>query len=295
MQLFRSQLSRFSPHPHRDSWMRNHLKQWLRLLQWSSFFTLISAGWLTYQHHSPLGNSFKLDEKIAGWLNITEPSIIRYIMIAIATLLWIGALCTFRCGNYYKRKYVIPVFIAVTLLAITLILYTIESQMPSVTLATFIMPVSFPFLLLRYQVWKNQVDHWSLFACLIIAITIGGYSYQSLHNPAGIHTPAGIPIRMSELSPELNSLILISVAYIALGTAIALFITSLRRLALYLSILLAFTITGATFISYFSFTESFYNISQWLPMTLMVISYWLLPTLILLTLASQRKTKTLKL
>jgi len=275
--------------------MRNHLKQWLSLLQWSTFITLVAAGWLTWKHHSPLGYLYKLDEKIASLLSIEDPSILNYIMLGLGIFFLISALCSFRCGNYYKIKYVIPVFIAGVFLVITLLLYTIESQLSWLPITTFILPISIPFLLLRYQVWKNQVDHWSVVACLLIAITVAGYAYQSLVNPAGIPTPAGIPIRMSDLSPELNALIVSSVSYVAIGTALGLFITSLRRLALYLSIILGFTISGATFMSHFSTTEPFFNVSQWLPMTLLVISYWLLSVLILLTLASQSKTRTLKL
>lgn len=275
--------------------MRNHLKQWLILLQWASFLTLTAAAWLTLRHHSPLGILYRLDEKLAEWFNITDPSTVSYLMIALAIFLFLGALCSFRCGDYYKLKYVLPLFTASTIPTITLILYAVESQSAFAAIATFIIPIFIPFLLLRYQVWKNQVDFWSVSACIFIAITIVGYAYQSLTNPVGVPTPEGTPIRMSELSPELNVLIITSTAYVAIFTAIALFITTVRRLAIYMSIILGVMITGATFMSYFSTTEPFYNISQWLAMIMLVVGYWLLPVLILFSLASHSKTRTLKL
>jgi len=275
--------------------MRNHLKQWLKLLQWSSFLTLLAAAWLSYKHHSPLGNHFKLDDKLAGWFNITDPAIINYSMIGIAVFLGISALCSFRCGNYYKPKYVIPVLISALLLIATLVLYVLEQTNPSLVVATFIIPASVPLLLISYQNLKNQVDYWSVWACLLIAATIAGYSYQSLTNPSGIPTPSGIPMRMSELSPELNALIVTSVAYVAIGTAVALFIPTFRRLALYLSIILGLTISGATVMSYFSTSQPFSNLDLWLPMLTLISAYWILPILILFSLASHRKTMTLKL
>lgn len=277
--------------------MRNHPKQWLKLLQWSSFLTLLSAAWLTISHHSPLGNLFKLDQKLAEYLNITDPSTTSYLMIGISLLLAISALCSFRCGAHWKLKYVTPLIISALIIIITLFLYAFSSSQHStaITIAIFIIPVSTPLLLINYHHLKNQVDYWSVWACLLIAITTFAYAFQSLTTPIGIPTPSGIPIKMSGLTTDLNALIVTTTAYLAIATAIALFITTLRKLALYIIIILGLSITGATSISHLSSTEPLHNISLWLPMTLLITGYWLLPTLILYSLASHRKTRTLKL
>lgn len=275
--------------------MRNHLRQWLSLLRWGTFLTLVAAGWLTYSQKSPIGNLYPLDSKITAWSGLSDPNILHYSMMGLAVFLGISGLLSFRCGDRYRTKYALPVFLSGLLLFAVSMLYSIQSGELFLSIATFVLPIALPFLLLRYRVWKNQVDHWNIVVCLLTAATLVSYGLQTLAQPIGTPTLLGMPMKMSDLSNELNQLITTIVAYVAIGTAIGLFITSLRRLALYFSVILGITISGASAYAYYSGGLSIFEASQILSILTLTCSYWLLPCLVLLSLASQRKTQTLKL
>lgn len=296
MQLFRSQLSRFSPHPHRDSWMRNHLKQWLRILQWTAFLTLASAAWLTYKQGSPIGDLYPLKDVLTQSLYFT-PTIAQHFLIVLSVFLFLASLCSFRCSVKYKPKYSIPVLIASCILLITAFLYAYNdaSGFSFRKLFTFILPASAPYLLTRYQLWQNQVDHWCIAASLLINATIISLSIQTLSNAVGIPNASGTPLIMNQLSPQLNNIIVTSTAYTGIIASISLFYTKLRRVSLYLIIILTITLSAATTVFYltpFSLSQ-FFSITM--PMTTLLVSYWLIPILILQSLASRKKSRTLRI
>jgi len=61
--------------------MRNHLKQWLRILQWTAFLTLASAAWLTYKQGSPIGDLYPLKDVLTQSLYFT-PTIAQHFLIS---------------------------------------------------------------------------------------------------------------------------------------------------------------------------------------------------------------------
>ncbi len=290
MQLFRSQLSRFTPHPHHDSWMRNHNPQWLNLLRWCSFFTLGASGWMTYFHQSPIGEIFELDKVINQWMPALNSYAISYIMLGIAIFLGLAGIASFRCGLKKNTKCKIPVIIAGLILIATLVLYLCHSGFSFFKVTSLLLPVSTPFLLIRYAGWRSQLDRWSILVCVLISITIGGYAFLSLKSTVGILTYTGDLLKLSDLSSEQVKVITSTGCYLSLFAAIALFISSMRRLALYMGIILGIiAVTCSAMSAYYSSTC--YSIS----LSLFLLSYWVFPSLVLLSLASRKKSRTLRI
>lgn len=304
MQLFRAQLSRYIPHPHRDSWMRNNLNEWLQLLRIGSLLTLLAAAWNIIKTTSPLGISDQflplleqttnfLSDSANGKISLTELQ--QYIKYSIAALFTIAAISCLRCGERKKKKYILPVFIASSLLVLAAFKHLIDSEFQIISIISFLLPIATPFLLLAYRRLANKVDHWNYYASFFCIITILGnalsflfYPDTLLHFGTTIFNSLGLPDNTGEIALTTFSYIVI---FFALLTAVA----TTRRLGLF-----ALVTIGALTCIYRTLALSFSS-SSTISFDLITAhfifhtSYWLTPLLILLSLASRRKTQTLQL
>lgn len=304
MQLFRAQLSRYIPHPHRDSWMRNNLAGWLQLLRLSSFFTLIGAAWNTFRTSSPLAitNEFQtIIELIAASLfpsdnippSISNPQL--FIQYSFTAFLLVAAITSLRCGINRKLKYIIPVFIAGILLIITAAKHCLDSGFEIISIIPYLLPIATPFLLLSYRNLANKVDHWNYYANFLCVTTIFGNALTYLFYPdklphfeTVIFDSTSFPSFLEEMAHSFYS-------YFAIVAALLTAFALTRRLGLYL--LIAIGIISCVYrvlvlslgyhpsLSFDLILADFFFYN----------SYWLIALLILLSLASRRKTQTLKL
>ncbi len=305
MQFFSSQLSKYIPHPHRDSWMRNNLGDWLQLLRIASFFTLSSAAWNVFHSFSPIGiedqfhpllhntsetahQSAVPDEHERQLNHITTT--IHYLFIALFV---IAALFSFRCGPRKKPKYILPVFFSGSIMAASTIHHAITAGYEIISITPYLLPISIPFLLISYRRLANKLDHWNSYASALCIFTIFGNAFTYLLFPENfpqikesVFTAIGLP---AESGPSLMT----TFSYV--GIVFALFITSTatRRLGLF-----ALIYIGATTCVYRIVTQSLDNsisVNRIITDAIFYSSYWFVPMLILLSLASRRKTQTLKL
>ena len=305
MQLFRAQLSRYIPHPHRDSWMRNNLDEWLQLLRIGSFLTLIAAAWNITKVYSPLGipdQFLPILEQTTGEIfnesnnsKFSLSELQHYIKYSIAVFFTIAALASLGCGKSIKLKYIIPVFIAGSLMALATVKHSIDNDFKLISIISFLLPVSTPFLLLGYRRLANKVDHWNYYASFFCVITVFGnaitflfYPEKPPHFQESAFTSLALPSAFAETA-------ITSFSYITIFFALLISLPTTRRLGLF-----ALIIIGALTCIYRTIALSFDSTSTTpadLIITDLVIhtSYWLIPLLILMSLASRRKTQTLKL
>ena len=305
MQLFRAQLSRYIPHPHRDSWMRNNLDEWLQLLRIGSFLTLIAAAWNITRVYSPLGipdQFLPILEQTTGEIfnesnnsKFSLSELQHYIKYSIAVFFTIAALASLGCGKSIKLKYIIPVFIAGSLMALATVKHSIDNDFKLISIISFLLPVSTPFLLLGYRRLANKVDHWNYYASFFCVITVFGnaitflfYPEKPPHFQESAFTSLALPSAFAETA-------ITSFSYITIFFALLISLPTTRRLGLF-----ALIIIGALTCIYRTIALSFDSTSTTpadLIITDLVIhsSYWLIPLLILMSLASRRKTQTLKL
>ena len=306
MQLFRAQLSKYIPHPHRDSWMRNNLADWLQLLRIASFLILSAAAWNIFYSCSPLGvkDQFlptlqSVSQSLTGSPETNKSevfnthqveAIIRSLFIA---LFFIASLTGFRCGIRRKMKYILPVLISGILMAIATIHHVRTSDYEVISIMPYLLPISIPFLLLSYRPLANKLDHWNAYANVGCIITIFGNAITYLFFPdkfpklsESIFTSIGLPSSSGDI-------LMISFSYLAIVCAMLTTIVTTRRLGLFSLIGI-----GAATCLYRIITLSLDDItpvSLVITDTIFYTSYWIIPMLILLSLASRRKTQTLKI
>lgn len=305
MEIFRAQLSRYIPHPHRDSWMRNRLFAWLQLLRFASFLTLMAAAWSMLKTSSPLGIPGQFhpfldnvtgkffQEGDQGRFSLQELQL--YIQYAFAIFFGIAAFSCLRCGERKKTKYMLPVVIAGGLMIIAAAHYCIASSFRIISITPFLLPIATPFLLLGYRRLANKLDHWNYYASFFCVTTIFGnaltylfYPKKFPHFQESVFNLIGVPDNYETMALTIFSYVAI---FFALLTAFAV----TRRLGLFSVIII-----GLLSSIYRILTQSLDKKLAISPDLIIAdfffyMSYWLIPILILLSLASRRKTQTLRL
>jgi hypothetical protein len=285
--------------------MRNNLDQWLKLLRIGTFLTLLAAAWNIIRTHSPLGIKDQflpvLQDTTGKFLNpstnetslLTEPQ--QYITYAFAAFFIIAALASFRCGIRKKLKYTLPISIAGTLMLIAAAKYYIDSHFELISIFPCILPIATPFLLLGYRRLANKLDHWNYYASFLCVTTIFGnaltflfYPEKFPHFQESIFTIIGLPIASGQMAMTIISYTVIFSAFLAC-------VATTRRLGL-----IALITIGALTCTYRLLALTFsqkYSLPLDLIFTDLIFhtSYWLIPFLILMSLASRRKTQTLKI
>ncbi len=303
MQLFRSQLSRFIPHPHRDSWMRNNLGNWLYLLRVTSFLTLVTAGCFTIFYSSPtspIGRELDITKSITRVLSYFKiedvEGVSRYTLWSIGAFFIISGILSFRCGSKQKPKHMIPVFISFITLLICLIWLLIDQRYHPFVIIPYIIPVSCPFVLLLYRQWQNKLDHWNYFLATILLITATGHAASIFLTGESIVSPTLISL-LNNLGIEsaLTVKIMKFISTVALAASLLLFIPFARRLALITFIIITSIHLIIRFTLNLSTEQPLYGLDYWGLDLLFHISYIMYPSLILLSLASRKKTQTLRL
>jgi len=170
-----------------------------------------------------------------------------------------------------------------------------DSHLEIISATPFLLPIATPFLLLGYRRLANKVDHWNYYANFFCVITIFGNALTFLAYPneftafnASLLTSLGIPASFGEMVLTIFSSVSI---FFALLTAFSV----TRRLGLFSLITI-----GAISCVYRVLTLWF-NSNPEMSFHLIIAdftlysSYWLIPLMILLSLASRRKTQTLTL
>lgn len=284
MQLFRSQLSRFIPHPHRDSWMRNNLDKWLKLLRLCASFTLLSFAAFILVYPA------EIQEICKSYLPGANAENSLIIVQSIAGLLILGGLLSWRCGRKPRVWSTLVVWIAGALLLGIMSMLSISSggfillQLNSLVITT-------PFLLLCYKSLQNKVDHWSIYASIALSLALIGQSLYGSNDYLPTHNYLYLSLTKAGLTEDAaNNLLQIS-GYVNYGFIVALFIPALRRLSLY--VMIAWGISTA--IAPLFVTIGTCDLSLGIILFFMRSAQWMIPLLILLTLASQKKTATLRL
>ena len=308
MQLFRSQLSKFIPHPHRDSWMRNNLADWLQILRIASFLILSASAWNIFRTCSPIGveNQFlpllqSISQTLAGTSDIDGNGngkfnvshievIIRSLFIA---LFFIASLTGFRCGTRKRIKYILPVLVSSLLIVVSTIHHVRTSDYEVISIVPYVLPISIPVLLLSYRPLANKLDHWNAYATFGCIITIFGNAVTYIFFPEkfphlneSIFTSIGLPASS-------GATIMTVFSYFSIICSLLTTIVTTRRLGLFTLIgigavtclyrIISLSLSPSTSASLIITDVIFYT------------SYWIIPMLILLSLASRRKTQTLKI
>lgn len=283
--------------------MRNNLDAWLQLLRLGSFFTLLAAAWNIIATASPLGISGQFQSSLELITNklyqendrFSSIDLQLYIKYFFAAFFTIAALTGMRCGEKKKPKYILPVFIAGVMLVISAVKYCFDSDFQIISFIPFLLPIATPFLLLGYRRLANKLDHWNYYANFLCVITIFGNAITFLYYPdkvlrfnASVFTPLGLPSSSGEI-------LLTVFSYVAIFFALLTALSLTRRLGLFALIaigalsciyrVLALSLNSDPTMSYHLIIADF----------LFYLSYWLIPLLILLSLASRRKTQTLRL
>ena len=285
--------------------MRNNLDAWLQLLRIGSFLTLSAAAWSIAKTSSPLGISGQFQpilEQTTGKFfqgngddrfSLTELQL--YIKYGFAAFFAIAAFSSLRCGEQRKPKYILPVFIAGVLLVLAAANYCFDSDFEVISIIPFLLPIATPFLLLGYRRLANKVDHWNYYANFLCVITIFGNALTFLFYPdkvplfnSSVFTSIGLPASFGEIMLTVFS-------YVAIFFALLTAFSVTRRLGLFVLIAIGalsciYRILALSFNS-----EPVMSYHLIIADSLFYISYWLIPLLILLSLASRRKNQTLKL
>ncbi|MGJ8655314.1 MAG: hypothetical protein ACSHX6_02600 [Akkermansiaceae bacterium] len=305
MQLFRAQLSKYIPHPHRDSWMRNNLDDWLQLLRIGSFLTLMAAAWNITKTSSPLGipDQFLpiLQETTGKFLkdsnnnnfNLTELQ--QYLNYGIAAFFAIAALTSLRCGNRRKPKYTLPVFIAGSLMVLAAVEHYIDSNFEPISVVSYLLPIATPFLLLGYRRLANKIDHWNYYANFFCVTTIFGNTLTYLFYPDKFPNFEQSIFTWLKLPAASGDLAMTAFCYTAIFFALLTALSTTRRLGLF-----ALIAIGLLTCIYRAFALSFSCTGKVcydtiITNTIFNTSYWLIPLLILMSLASRKNNQTLKL
>ena len=264
-----------------------------------SFLTLFSAGWLCLFHHSPIGHESHLDKLLKTWLHTFGPedaaSVSLWVMRCLGGFLILCGFLSFKCGSRKLNRYHYPVLIAAIILALTAGLTLSDNRYSIIHIIPYLLPISTPFVLLTYQSWQNKLDHWNYILSLIICTTLLGNALQFLLNHDSLNPSPSLALSRIGITALLQALIIKVVSFAAIAAAIGLFMAAFRRLSLYIIIALgAFTLLSHL-IANLTSARPYFGLGYWLADILFFTSYWLLPTLILLSLASRRKTQTLRL
>ena len=303
MQFFRSQLSRFIPHPHRDSWMRNNLDNWLYLLRLTASLTLIASGCFLLFFNSPIspiGRNLDITTVISDTLsnyhvsNVEQTS--QYIIWGLAGyFLMCGILC-FRCGERKKPKYVIPVFVSFLILLTCLVMLLASHSFNPYEAIPYIIPLSSPLALLLYRQWQNKLDHWNYFLITILLITTASYAAGVFLSEETIIDTALVSLmERIGIGAQFTAQITKSIVAVGFIAGLLLFSACGRRIALITLIIIAIIHLLVRFISHLSTDAAWYGIDYWTTDLIFHLSYVMYPTLTLLSLASRRKTQTLRL
>ncbi len=304
MQLFRAQLSRYIPHPHRDSWMRNHLDAWLQLLRIGSFLTLLAAAWNVYRTSSPLGTPSQfqaiLEQATGSFFQENDNSrftlgeLQHYVRCFLAAFFAIAALTSFRCGKHKKAKYILPVFISGIVMIVAAAHQCARSDYEVISVIPYLLPIATPLLLLSYRRLANKVDHWNYYANFLCVTTIFGNALTFLFYTDKFPQFGEKVLSSMGLSAS-GELAMTIFSYIAISFALLTAFSITRRLGLFV------LITIGILSSIYRVLAQILNSNDDMSVDLIVTdfffytSYWLIPLLILLSLASRRKTQTLKL
>lgn len=285
--------------------MRNNLDDWLQLLRIASCLCLLASAWNISQTSSPLGITGQyqpiIESLTENFYNqykpkaCTLPELKKYSKFTLATLFFIAALTSLRCGFKRKTKYTLPVFLSGSILVIASIKYGHYSGNEIISIIPLLLPIATPFLLLSYRCLANKIDHWNYYANFLCVTTIFGNAFTYIFSPdkvqrfnASALNSLGIPISSAETMLTTFSLTAI---FFALLTAL----NTTRRLGLFalISIGLISSIYRTIALALNNQIDMSYHLI--LADALFYTSYWLIPLLILLSLASRRKTQTLKL
>ncbi len=285
--------------------MRNNLDVWLQLLRIGSFLTLMAAAWSIAQTSSPLGISGQLQpileqatgkffqENNNGRFSLTELQL--YVQYGFAAFFAIAALTSLRCGEQRKPKYILPVFIAGVLLVIAAAKYCFDSNFEIISIIPFLLPIATPFLLLGYRRLSNKVDHWNYYANFFCVTTIFGNALTFLSYPAKVplfnssfFASIGLPASSGEIA-------LTAFSYVAIFFALLTALSFTRRIGLFALIAIGALSCIYRIIALFLNSEVVMSYHLIIADSLFYTSYWLIPLLILLSLASRRKTQTLKI
>jgi hypothetical protein len=274
--------------------MRNNLDSWLQLLRIGSFLTLMAAAWSVAKTGSPLGISGQFfQENDNGWLSLTELKI--YVRYGFAIFFAFAAFTSLRCGERKKSKYIIPVFIAGLLMIVAAAKYCFDSNFEVISIIPFLLPIATPFLLLGYRRLANKVDHWNYYANFFCVTTIFGNALTFHFYPdkvplfnASFFATIGLPASSGEIMLPIFS-------YVAILSALLTVICATRRLGLFALIAIGVSSTIYRILALALNSELTISYDLIIADSLFYISYWLIPLLILLSLASRRKTRTLKI
>lgn len=305
MEIFRAQLSRYIPHPHRDSWMRNSHGAWLQLLRLASLLTLTAAAWNIFKTTSPLGISGQFQpflEQLTGkfYTEGEEPKLSKaqlqlYIKFAFAVFFGIAALCGLRCGDKKKPKYIMPVLIAGALLIIAAAQYCVHSDFNVIFITPFLLPIATPFLLLGYRRLANKLDHWNYYATFFCVTTIFGNAITYLFYPEMFSNLPQSLFNSLGITNDYGALALKAFSYLAIFFALLTAFAFTRRVGLFAVIIIGILSSIYRILSQLLDKQISTSPDLIIADFFFHISYWLMPLLILLSLASRRKTQTLKL
>jgi hypothetical protein len=285
--------------------MRNRLDKWLQLLRLGTFLTLIAAAYNTLKTCSPLGISGQFQpilkqttgmffpEGINGGSSLTELQL--YIQYGFAAFFTIAALTSMRCGKRKKPKYILPVFISGVMLFIAAAKYGFDSDLKMISITPYLLPIATPFLLLSYRRLANKLDHWNYYANFFCVTTIFGNAISYLFYPSksprfqeSIFSPLGLP-------PSYGELALTIFSYVAIFFALLTAFSITRRPGLVVLIIIGGLACVYRVLTLSLNSELAMSVDLIIADFLFYTSYWLIPLLIILSLASRRKTQTLKL
>lgn len=264
--------------------MRNNLGNWLKLLRLCSSLTLLAFAALIYFYPAEVQG---LSSEYLPWVN-AENSLI--IVKSMAGFFALAAALSWRCGGKSRPLSALPVFIAGILL---LAIFSVRShQSGGFTLMLLnALVIACPFLLLGYCKLQNKVDHWCIYASVAISLALLGQSLYGTGTHLAQFNYLYLALTKLGLTEDAAANLIRISGYVHYGFILALFIPALRRIALYAMI--AWGISTA--IAPLVVTIGSGQLGLGVLLAVMRTSHWMIPLLILLTLASQKKTATLKL
>jgi hypothetical protein len=305
MEIFRAQLSRYIPHPHRDSWMRNSHGAWLQLLRLASSLTLLAAAWNLFKTTSPLGISGQfqpfLDQLTGKFFTegeehkFSKEELQLYFKIAFAAFFGIAALCCLRCGDQKKPKFILTVMLAGLFLMITAAHYCVHSEFKVIFITPFLLPIATPFLLLGYRRLANKLDHWNYYANFFCVTTIFGNALTYLFYPEMFSNLLHSLLISLGITTDYGAMALTAFSYFAIFSALLTALALTRRVGLFAVIMIGILSSIYRILSHLLDKQISISPDLIIADFFFHISYWLIPILILLSLASRRKTQTLKL
>ncbi len=285
--------------------MRNNLDAWLQLLRIASFLTLIAAAWSIFRTASPLGitDQFQpiLEEATGKFFEendngrFSSDDLQLYIQYGFSAFFFIAAFISLRCGEDAKPKYIISVFITGLLLVTAAVKHYFSSDFELISIIPFLLPIATPFLLLSYRRLANKVDHWNYYANFLCVTTIFGNALTYLFSPAKVPLFNSSTFSSVGIPGSAGDTMLTVFSYIAIFFALLTAFAITRRLGLFALIIIGVLSSIYRVLALSFSSESTMSFDLIIADFFFYASYWIIPILILLSLASRRKTQTLKL